>query len=314
MNTAEAAKGNWATIFSHYGLSPSKRHSKEECPFCGRKGTFRISPERISYGGYICSCSAGNGFQLIQQVTGKQFAEVAKEIDEILGVSYEKPKVKPHIITAIDRWPNLSPVKGTDGHKYLNTRGINVIPRRGVKFGYEQVNGKRYGCLYSVAVNNAGEPCYVHQTFLDGDKKAEIPNYPTRKLTTIKQTEDSIAIRLDNSDKVLGIAEGIESALSAKQRFKVPVFSTINTAFIKRFKAPAGVERLMIFADSDKNGAGHAAAFECAHKNMMAKNDLIQVIVRWAKFGDMNENFNGDAGVKSLPGRLWLSPPLARTA
>lgn len=233
--------------------------------------------------------------QLLCAVEGKHFAEVAKQVDDILGRSYEKPEAKPRIITPLDRWPKLSPIRGTDAEKYLNSRGIRIMPRRGIKFGYEQVQGKRYGCMYAIAVNGAGEPCYAHQTFLDGTKKAEFPHLPTRKLTTIKQTEDSIAIRLDNSDTILGIAEGIESALSAQQRFKVPTFSTINTAFMKRFKVPAGVETLMIFADSDNNGAGHAAAFECAHKNMVnKKNDLKQVIIRWAKSGDMNDNFSGD--------------------
>lgn len=295
MNTVQAAENSWPLIFSHYGLSASRRHSKEPCVFCGSKNSFRIAPERISYGGYICKCGAGNGMQLLQQVTGKSFPEIAKEIDDILGRSYEKPEAKPHIITAIDRWSKLSQVRGTDAEKYLNSRGIRIMPRRGVKFGYEQVNGKRYGCMYAVAVNNQGEPCYVHQTFLDGDKKAAFEHLPTRKLTTIKQTEDSIAIRLDYSDKVLGIAEGIESALSAQQRFKVPTFSTINTAFMKRFKVPPGVETLMVFADSDNNGAGHASAFECAHKNMVnKKNDLKQIIVRWPRKGDFNDSHGND--------------------
>jgi putative DNA primase/helicase len=232
---------------------------------------------------------------LLCQITGKQFAEIAKEIDDILGRSYEKQEAKPRIITPLDRWSRLSPIRGTDAEQYLNSRGIRIMPMRGIKFGYEQVQGKRYGCMYAIAVNGAGEPCYVHQTFLDGTKKAEFPHLPTRKLTTIKQTEDSIAIRLDNSDTILGIAEGIESALSAQQRFKVPTFSTINTAFMKRFKVPAGVETLMIFADSDNNGAGHAAAFECAHKNMVnKKNDLKQVIVRWPRTGDFNDAMGTD--------------------
>ena len=64
---------------------------------------------------------------------------------------------------------------------------------------------------------------------------------------------------------------------------------------MKRFKAPPGVETLMIFADSDKNGAGHAAAFTCANLNMTRKNDdLKRVIVRWPKNGDYNDSFHSD--------------------
>jgi len=303
-STVDAAENQWETIYSHYGLAASRRHSREECPFCGTKNSFRIAPERISYGGYICKCSAGNGFQLLQQVEGKSFAEIAREIDQILGRTYQSEAPKPRKSTGIEKWAGLSPIKGSEGEKYLINRGIRICPRRGVKFGYEIVQGKRYGCIYAVAVNGQGEPCYLHQTFLDGDKKAvfkpfsidgDLIQLPTKKMTTIRQTEDSVAIRLDYPDKVLGIAEGLESALSAQQRFKITVFGTMNTSFMKRFKAPPGVETLMIFADSDKKGAGHAAAFACANMNMTRKNDDLQrVIVRWAKAGDFNDNFHGD--------------------
>lgn len=43
---------------------------------------------------------------------------------------------------------------------------------------------------------------------------------------------------------------------------------------MKKFRVPAGVKHLIIFADMDKHSAtGHAAAFECAHANLLAKND-----------------------------------------
>lgn len=302
--TVEAAEGQWDTIYNHYGLSPSRRHSRDECPFCGSKNSFRIAPERIGYGGWICKCGAGNGFQLLQEIEGKTFAEIAKEVDDILGRTFKAEAPKPRKPTAIDKWAGLSPLKGTDGEKYLISRGIRICPKRGVKFGYEYIQGKQYGCIYAVAVNSQGEPCYLHQTFLDGDKKAvfkpfsidgDLIQLPTKKVTTIKQTDDSVAIRLDWSDKVLGISEGLESSLSAQQRFKIPAFGTMSTAFMKRFKAPPGVETLMIFADSDKNGAGHAAAFTCANLNMTRKNDdLKRVIVRWPKNGDYNDSFHSD--------------------
>ena len=46
---------------------------------------------------------------------------------------------------------------------------------------------------------------------------------------------------------------------------------------------------MMVFADSDRNGAGHAAAFECANKNMLANNDVERVTVRWPERGDFND-------------------------
>lgn len=65
----------------------------------------------------------------------------------------------------------------------------------------------------------------------------------------------------------------------------------MNTAFMKKFQAPAGVKHLVIFADADTNAAGHAAAFECAFKNLnSAANDLETITVRWPEPGaDFND-------------------------
>ena len=50
------------------------------------------------------------------------------------------------------------------------------------------------------------------------------------------------------------------------------------------------MKTLYIFADNDVNGAGFAAAFECAHKNIMYKNDVETVIIRWREIhGDFND-------------------------
>jgi len=63
----------------------------------------------------------------------------------------------------------------------------------------------------------------------------------------------------------------------------------MNSNFMKKFRAPGGVEHLIIFADSDKNGTGHAAAFACGHSNIMANNDVKKVTIRWPDRGDFND-------------------------
>ncbi|EJG2212558.1 toprim domain-containing protein, partial [Proteus mirabilis] len=85
------------------------------------------------------------------------------------------------------------------------------------------------------------------------------------------------------------IAEGIETALSCKQLYGVNTWSVINTNFMKKFKAPKGVTHLVIFTDMDWNAAGHAAAMECAHKNLLSNNDVETVSVRWPDNGDFND-------------------------
>lgn len=99
----------------------------------------------------------------------------------------------------------------------------------------------------------------------------------------------SVAIRMFPTSSTLGIAEGIETALACHQITKCNTWATMNTTFMKKFRVPAGVKNLIIFADSDANAAGHAAAFECAAANLHAKNDLESVSVRWPAQGDFND-------------------------
>ncbi|CNI82916.1 Uncharacterized protein conserved in bacteria [Yersinia pekkanenii] len=94
----------------------------------------------------------------------------------------------------------------------------------------------------------------------------------------------------------LGIAEGIETALSCYQVYGINTWSVINAGFMEKFRVPAGVKHLIIFADMDKHSAtGQAAAFNCATANLRAKNDLMSVSVRWPDSGDFNDFvMNGD--------------------
>jgi len=82
------------------------------------------------------------------------------------------------------------------------------------------------------------------------------------------------AIRLTAVSQVLGIAEGIETALAASELFEVPVWSCISTAGIESFEPPAGVREVIVFADHDENFAGQAAAYRAAHRLKLKRYDV----------------------------------------
>ena len=69
------------------------------------------------------------------------------------------------------------------------------------------------------------------------------------------------AIRLTAVSEVLGIAEGLETALAASELFEVPVWSCVSAQGIESFEPPAGVNEIVIFSDNDANFAGQKAAF-----------------------------------------------------
>ena len=296
-NTADAAHGNWEFIFSHYGLPPRTggKHYSGECPICRSKDDFRFD-DRNGRGDWICKCGQGTGFTLLQQVTGKDFKTLAAEIDRIIGRTYQVSERQPtqkldKVQKARDKFLSLPAVNGTQAAEYLNRRGIYALPKRGVKFSPAELDtdsGKNYPAMFSVASDEFGEAAYIHRTFLDGSAKADILS--PRKLYKLKEYEGSAAVKMFDTAQVLGISEGIETGLSAYALYKVNTWATLNTSIMKKFRAPTGVETLYIFADNDTNGAGLAAAFETAHRNVLANNDVKKVVVRWPS--DYGTDFN----------------------
>ncbi|ELA6496143.1 toprim domain-containing protein [Salmonella enterica] len=308
MKTAEAAKGHWKTILEHYGLPPitGKNHFKGECPVCGARGKFRID-DSDGRGTWICVCGYGTGMDLVTKTQGKPFSELCNEIDRLIGNDYQRVKI-PVTSSAtslrnrvLSKFSKLAPLRDTSGAAYLNARGIFQLPTEAIRFNDKQRHdGRVYQSLYSLATDDKGELCYLHQTLLDGAQKADIGT-SAKRLKSLQEENyldyaRSVAIRMFPISSTLGIAEGIETALSAHQIYKVNTWATINSGFMKKFRVPAGVQHLVIFADRDENSAtGLAAAYECAHGNLLAKNDLQRVSVYWPDHDDFNNMLmNGD--------------------
>ena len=120
-----------------------------------------------------------------------------------------------------------------------------------------------------------GEPLTLHRTYLSGGRKANIDS--PRKMMPGKTPHGSF-IELSPAAEDMGVAEGIETALRAQQRFGVPVWSLISADGLKAFTPPPIVKRLRIFGDNDLNYIGQLAAFALANR-MAIKNDHIAVSV-----------------------------------
>ncbi|EBW6193589.1 DNA primase [Salmonella enterica subsp. enterica serovar Agbeni] len=302
MKTQEAVKGRWADVFKVFGLPPitGKKAFKGECPICKRRGKFRID-DKDGTGSFICVCNVGDGWALLNLTQKKSFKELAADVDRIIGNTWqagpkpEKTDAQRHRERVIKKMPSLVGLKGTDGEKYLVSRGINVLPTDGVRFCTTQrVNGEICQALYALASDSRGELCYLHRTLLKDGRKYTKWGAAKKMLRLQEETyiehASSVAIRLFPVASTLGIAEGIETALAAYQISHCHTWATQNTTFMRRFVAPSGVNHLIIFADSDNSAAGHAAAFECAFKNLNRKdNDLETVAVRWPEAGDFND-------------------------
>lgn len=108
-----------------------------------------------------------------------------------------------------------------------------------------------------------GTPACLHRTYLTpGGAKAEVPE--PKKLWNCFTDEPlgGSAIRLYPSSKVLGFAEGIETALAARLATRMPVWATYTAMILPHVVVPPHVEFVVIWADRDRSGAGLKKASE----------------------------------------------------
>jgi putative DNA primase/helicase len=128
-----------------------------------------------------------------------------------------------------------------------------------------------------------GEPTGVHRTALmdDGSSKRIMPDdMPAKRM--LGRAKGAV-VMLNHPAPRMGIAEGIETALSASQIFGIPVWSLMSADGIAACPVIPGVKHLTIFADQDQ--AGLAAATKCAARYERAG---IEGEIRYPSTGDWN--------------------------
>ena len=276
--TADAAKGQWKGILATLGIPDehlSGRHCA--CPMCGGKDRFRFD-NKEGKGTWICNtCGAGDGITLAMKYTDRAYPEVASEIDRILGNQKFEPDRPRQEMTEDQRRAALREVasktvrieRGSLADVYLTARGCreHTYPKA-LRFAAQLRDGEGgvRPALVATVQAHTGENVTLHRTFLrpDGLAKAEMAS--PRKLMPGSVPKGS-AVRLsDYTGGPLGIAEGIETALSAMRLYSLPVWAALNTSLLSEWIPPEGCDDVAIFGDNDESFAGHAAAYALAHR------------------------------------------------
>ena len=104
-----------------------------------------------------------------------------------------------------------------------------------------------------------GELIAIHRTYLTDGKKADVPT--PKKLTAASASLAGACIPLAAPrGGVLGIAEGIETAVAASLGSDLPVVAAYCANALSGFHWPRGIDRLVIFADNDLAGQQSATA------------------------------------------------------
>lgn len=306
--TDHAARGKWKGILLHLGVPAAALTGKHcACPLCGGQDRFRWD-NQDQRGTYICGqCGAGNGMKLAVEFTGKPFRDVAAQIDQIVGnVSADapsRPAMTPDERKAALRavWTETAPAQPGDlAHTYLEARKVGeLIYPKALRFGARLRDGEGgvRPCMVAVVTDRDGAAVTLHRTFLRPDGLAKAEMDAPRKIMPGEVPEGS-AVRLsDYTGGALGIAEGIETALSASALFSLPVWSAINSTILKKWSPPDGCDEVAIFGDNDPKFGGQAAAYALAHR-LATKGLHVTVHIPNIPGTDWN-----DVHVNSLGGR-----------
>jgi DNA primase len=129
----------------------------------------------------------------------------------------------------------------------------------------------------------------IQRTFLrrDGRDKANVDE-PKMTLGSM----GTLTVRLGPAGPVLGIAEGIETGLSAMQLFDVPVWCCLSAARLDRLWLPPESLEIHLFADNGTTG--HEAA-ERAAKAYQAQGRRVVLRFPPEQFGDLNDLLSAEA-------------------
>ena len=272
----EMARGKWPAILGAIMTDRMLSGRHGPCPVCGtKKDKFRFD-DKDGTGSWICICSAGDGFSLLEYVNGWTFAEAAKYVESVAGkFRVESSRRAKSDADAIGDLRNVweaarKLVEGDPVWTYLSRRcGITSAPM-GVRYHpslpyfHDDGRSTMHPAMVAQVISSEGQPLSIHRTYLtETGHKADVKT--PQKLMTPSRKMEGVAIRLSRpSDGWLGVSEGIETALCASKRHGVPVWSCVSAGLLETFRPPEGVTLVTVFGDNDRSFTGQASAYKLA--------------------------------------------------
>ena len=155
---------------------------------------------------------------------------------------------------ALRLWSEARSIAGTPAAAYLESRGLAADPAQ-LRYHPRTPRGTspltQFRPALIAAVRDESGLVAVHRTFIDsrGSGLADLAD-PRCGLGRY----GCGAVRLGGSSPRLGLAEGIETALSATALFGVPCWAALGTERFQRVALPADVRELVLFLDHDSGG------------------------------------------------------------
>jgi putative DNA primase/helicase len=276
-----AARIDWPNVLAQLGVPKAALCNKHgPCPACGGKDRFRFDNRR-GRGDFICGqCGAGSGFDLLMRVHGWDFRTARDHVVQAAGLrdattamaktltssaTIQQEIAQPPARVLRLRRESCALADCSDAVEYLVGRHLWPLPegytlRAHPAAEYFEAGQRmgRYPAQIAEVRDLAGELVTLHVTYLKGGLKLKA--HEPRKILSPLTGRAGCAVRLQRVDgEVLGVCEGIETAIAAATLHGVPVWAALNTALLARFEPPPEIRQLLIFSDRDIVGLEAAA-------------------------------------------------------
>lgn len=304
----DRANKRWLDILTALGIPPSYLSGRHgPCPLCGGKDRWRWD-DRGGSGSWICShCGAGNGVDLVMKFHKLEFREAAKLIESKIGGS-EARVPDHHEMSDEERraallrlWEASHPLDGSDiASRYLVGRGISLEAwpttlRWTPALAYKQESGSitHHPGILAKFASWDGKRGNLHRTWLkEPGVKAEV-THPKKMFPGKFESRGGAARLIPWKGGPIGIAEGIETALSAHILYSIPVWAGTSGPIMAQWKPPEGAEEIYIFADKDQSFAGHYYSYSLAYRLKAEGFKVLVEIPDIVGYGDFNDVLMG---------------------
>jgi putative DNA primase/helicase len=189
-------------------------------------------------------------------------------------------------------WADGRPLGRTLGERHCRLRGVGgPLPGpEALRYGPQtpisayREGGSARPALLAGIIDPDGELSAVEITYLaPGGRRAERLRLSRKMAGTVPPGS---AVRLAPAAPAMLVAEGVFTTLSATRRFGLPGWALTSAGNLRQWRAPPGVERVLIAAD---RGAVGEAAAEALRQGLAGCGIAVEVALPPAPFGDWNE-------------------------
>lgn len=285
-SASEIATGRWLYILASLGVDESFLADKHgPCPMCGGKDRYRFD-DKDGRGTWICNqCGAGDGYELLQRLNNWTFRDASENVRRVVGdapaaATRKAPDTSQRSAIIRRTWAEAQPVSDGDPVSLYLASRVGRIERvapclryhPALAYVHDDGQVTHHPAMVAAVTDKHGKGVTLHRTYLTKDgRKANVP--AVKKLMPGKPLNGA-SIKLSGLHEYLGIAEGIETALAASNRFGVPVWACVSSGLLEQWDFPDGLKRVVVFGDNDAKYGGQASAYRIAHRLAVAGVDV----------------------------------------